>query len=199
MENSPAKLKILMPTDVFFPDTIGGAGRVAYHLSRELAAGGHEIHVLTRNPSGRLPAEEEPSKGFFIHRFHHSKRPSMHFILSEIINTYRRCRQFKGAAPFDLVCIHQSMAAIGPLLSGMIKDIPRIYYYHSPWHEEFLIKTTGNERQIPPGMRIYGRFIQWIENQVLCRSDRVVTLSRFMAGKVGAAVVMSRLDRCGGG
>ena len=33
-------MKILMLADVFFPDTVGGAGRVAYHLSRELAKEG---------------------------------------------------------------------------------------------------------------------------------------------------------------
>jgi putative transposase len=62
-------MKILMLTDVFFPDTIGGAGRVAYHLSHQLCKRAHEVHVLTRNPEGKLPSHEKIEANLFAHRF----------------------------------------------------------------------------------------------------------------------------------
>ena len=35
-------MNILMLADVYYPDTVGGSGRVAYHLGLELSRKGHE-------------------------------------------------------------------------------------------------------------------------------------------------------------
>jgi hypothetical protein len=39
-------MNILMLADVFYPDTVGGSGRVAYHLGLELSKKGHEVHIV---------------------------------------------------------------------------------------------------------------------------------------------------------
>jgi glycosyltransferase involved in cell wall biosynthesis len=77
-------MNILMLADVFFPDTIGGSGRVAYHLSLELSRKGHEVHIVTRNVDGKFPQHEQYSPSMFIHRFLSPQKESMDLFLSEI-------------------------------------------------------------------------------------------------------------------
>ena len=77
-------MKILMLADVFFPDTVGGAGRVAYHLSTELSRTGHEVHMVTRNGDGMFPINEKKEFGLFIHRFFTPTQESIRMVVSEI-------------------------------------------------------------------------------------------------------------------
>ena len=70
-------MKLIILTDVFFPDTIGGAGRVVYYLCLELSKKGHENHIITRNINGDLPSYEEFNKNFFVHRFNLSQNESL--------------------------------------------------------------------------------------------------------------------------
>ncbi len=100
-----------MLADVFFPDTIGGAGRVAYHLSRELAKKGHEVRVMSRNPDGNLPSHQKMQANLFAHRFTIPNREGLRFFVSEIKNTYREAVRAGRKTAFDLVCAYQSLAA----------------------------------------------------------------------------------------
>jgi len=78
-----------MSADVFYPDTIGGAGRVAYHLSLEFAGKGHEVRVMSRNADGNLPSDQKMEPNLFADRFFTPIREGLRFFVSEIKNTYR--------------------------------------------------------------------------------------------------------------
>jgi glycosyltransferase involved in cell wall biosynthesis len=173
-------MNILLLTDVFFPDTIGGAGRVAYHQSLELSMKGHQVHVITRNPDNKLPACESLNPCLHIHRIFTPGDDSIKLILFEIKGGLQKIKKLSRNINFHIVCIHQSLAAIGPLLSGVLKNIPAIYYFHSPWHAEFLIKSRMS------GLKtgIIASIMRFIEKRVLKRTSRVIVLSRFMAGKI---------------
>ncbi|MBW1862534.1 MAG: glycosyltransferase, partial [Deltaproteobacteria bacterium] len=81
-------MKILMLADVFFPDTIGGAGRVIYHLGLELSEKGHEVHIITRNTDGKLPSHQQLNTNLFVHRFFSPQKTSLGLFFSEIKNSY---------------------------------------------------------------------------------------------------------------
>jgi glycosyltransferase involved in cell wall biosynthesis len=68
-KGSGCKLKILMLAGVFFPDTIGGARRPAYHLSDELSEKGHEVHIVTRNRPAKMPHEGRLKPHLFVRHF----------------------------------------------------------------------------------------------------------------------------------
>jgi glycosyltransferase involved in cell wall biosynthesis len=173
-------MNILILTDVFFPDTIGGAGKVAYHQSLELSRKRHQVHVITRNPGNRLPPFESLNPGLHIHRISMPVRGSVSLILSEIRGGLLKARELSRGMDINTVCIHQSLSAIGPLLSGVLKNIPVLYYFHSPWHEEYLIKNKRN------GLKtgIAASIMRFIEKRILMKASRVIVLSRFMASKV---------------
>ena len=170
-------MKILILADVFYPDTIGGAGRVVYHLAIELTRKGHEIHVLTRNNGGKWPSQQELAPNLFVHRFFSPSKESLGLFLREIKNSYRLAKKLAQKVEFDLLCTHQSLVAMGPLLSRHFRQIPLIHYFHSPWHEEFLVKKQEDRTKTVKRNQIIAFLMRRIEKRILCRADRVVVLS----------------------
>lgn len=177
-------MKILILTDVFFPDATGGAGKVAYYLSRELGVRGYEIHIITRNPGKRLRDKQALSSKVYVHRFYTPIGESLSLPFCEIINSYSLLREICHQQDFDIMCTHQSMAATGSFLNRKISNVPLIYYYHSPWHEEFLTKKNQN-------IFLKKKFVQWIaalmrfcEKRIITKSSIVITLSKYMKKKL---------------
>lgn len=177
-------MNILMLTDVFYPDTIGGAGRVAYHLGLELSRKGHEVHVVTRNIDGRLIQEQQLYPSFYIHRFLSPQKESMYQFLSEIKNSLSVVKRLYNKVKFDIACAHQSMIAIGPSFSRQFKNTPFIYYYHSPWHEEYLVKKGEANDGTNSRSRLIAYFMRRIEKGILFKSSKVIVLSRYMRDNV---------------
>jgi glycosyltransferase involved in cell wall biosynthesis len=116
-------MKILMLADVFFPDTIGGAGRVLYHLSVELNKKGHEVHILTRKPDSKLPTHQELDTNIFVHRFPTPRNESLASFLSEIKNSYFLANELTKKIAFELICIHQSQEILALLMRRMEQRI----------------------------------------------------------------------------
>ena len=179
-------MKILMLADVFFPDTIGGAGRVAYHLSRELAKKGHEVHVLTRNPDGNLPSHQKMEANLFAHRFTIPNREGLRFFVSEIKNTYREAVRADRKLAFDLICAHQSLVASGPLLSSAIRTTPFVYCFYSPWHEEYSVKKRHMQGEAPRSSKSIAFFMKQLEKRILFKAKKVFVLSRYSAEQISA-------------
>jgi len=173
-----------MLADVLFPDTVGGAGRVLYNLSHELQQKGHEVHIITRNTSGDFPYYEKLNSNLFVHRFFAPQKESLALLISEIKESYLLSKKLSQKVFFDLICVHQSLAAIGPLLSGVLKGIPIIHYFYSPWHEEFYIKKQqGNEKSNKKiGTIVF--IMRWLERLILSKAAIVIVMSDYMFKKV---------------
>lgn len=173
-----------MLADVFFPDTIGGAGRVVYHLSLELSRKGHEVHIITRNTNEEFLTYEKLNPNLFVHRFFTPPKESPTLFLSEIKGSYLLSKKLSQKISFDLICIHQSMVAIGPFLSGYLKNIPLVYYYHSPWHEEFAVKKQKNNGNTGKGAKAIAQVMKRIEKRMLFKSTKVIVLSQYVINKL---------------
>jgi glycosyltransferase involved in cell wall biosynthesis len=176
-------MKMLILTDVFFPDTIGGAGRVVFHIGLGLSRKGHDVHILTRNAGGRFVTNEELAPRLYVHRFSCSQQESPALFILEIKRSYDLAKQLVSQIGFDVISTHQSLIAIGPLRSKRIKELPLVYHYHSPWHEEHVIKKSSNGK---PGIntRLIAHIIRWMEKNVVNKADKVVVLSDYMKEKV---------------
>ena len=97
-------MKVLMLADVFFPDTVGGAGKVVYHLALELGNKGDQIHVITRNDDGKWPSYEELAPNLFVHRFFSPSKESLGLFFREIRNSRLVAKQLTDRIKFDFVC-----------------------------------------------------------------------------------------------
>lgn len=78
------------------------------------------------------------------------------------------------------------MVAIGPLLLGCCKNIPVLYYYHSPWHEEFLTKKLDGGGRSGQKERVVASLMRLIEKRILLKTSRVIVLSQFMGDRVSS-------------
>ena len=173
-------MKILILADVFYPDTIGGAGRVVYHLAFELSGKGHEIHVIKRNEDEKWPSHQELTPSLKVYRFFSPSKESLGLFLSEIKNSRQLAKKLTQKINFDLVCTHQSLVAMGPLLSRHFRQIPLIHYFHSPWHEEFLVKKQQDRAKTGTGNKTIAFLMRRIEKRVLFKATKVIVLSEYM-------------------
>lgn len=163
-------MRILMLTEVFHPDTIGGAGRVAAELARALAADGHDLRVITR-VTKRATLREETRHGFRITRY----EPA----LSTPIAAYRSTASGVAAAldrvlddfhP-DVLDIHQPHIAFHSLKHRLLRGVPSVYTFHSSWADEMKIRGGIHALVSPMAARI--------EREVLRRFSTIVTLSEY--------------------
>lgn len=154
-------MKILSVCDVLFPQTTGGAGRVARELAKAFMAMGAEVEFLTRftgkaSPSGdkatyfRPPGKALPG--------HYRKI---------FLETVKRCNP-------DLIHVHQPFPACLALASFSSK--PVVYNYYSPWSEEFKMKSSPLPR---PLRQIMSPFLAAAERRVVRRATAIVVLSEF--------------------
>ena len=171
-------MKILMLADVFYPDTTGGAGRVAYYLSKELSDKGNEVHVLTRNKEASLPFFETLNENLFVYRFFVPPTESLRLFISEVKNSYFLAKKLINDINFDLVCIHQSMPAIAPLFLHQIRRTKIFYFFYSPWHEEYITKKRKNNTHSIRN-RVVASMMRWLERRTILKAQKVVVLSRF--------------------
>lgn len=151
-------MNILMVTDVFFPDTIGGSGRVVYEVSKHLTRRGHNVYLLT--PRLKNKSEKEFLEGFWIYRY------SIPFL-----GSYQIFLQILREVSLDLINFHQPFSGLSISLSRKAREIPKIYTFHSPWHREYEIKT--GKRGINSLIRKY------IERSILNRCKKIIVLSEY--------------------
>ena len=164
--------------------TVGGAGRVAYHLSRQLCRREHKVHVLTRSPEGKLPSLEHMEDYLFLHRFDLPGTEGFKFFLREIKNSNTEGKRAQQETGFDVVCAHQALAAFGPLFSSAIRQLPFVYFFHSLWHEEYLIKKRDTKGKTPQSAKLVAMFMRKMENRVLSRAMKIFVLSRYSAEQI---------------
>ncbi len=176
-------MKILMLADVFFPDTVGGAGKVVYYLALELGRKGHEIHIITRNDDGKWPSHQELAPNLSVHRFFSPSKESLGLFLREVRNSQLLAKKLAPEIKSDLICTHQSLVAMGPLLSRPLREIPLIHYFHSPWHEEFLVKKEGESGKAGIKNKAVARLMRYTERRILLRASRIIVLSDYMLRK----------------
>lgn len=176
-------MNILMVADNYFPDDIGGSGRVLRELSRGLASRGHHVVVLTRRRDPHHPSFEV-CDGVEVYRYalHGMDVPAV--LLGTMWKTYFLLNKILDKTSFDIINFHQPLTSLGICLNNKIKGIRKIYTFHSPWHKEYAIKTEGSIdhhhllksffRRLQIGLR------KRVEEFVIRQCSHAIVLSRYM-------------------
>ena len=154
-------MKILSVCDVLFPQTTGGAGRVARELAEAFMKMGAEVEFLTRftgkaSPSGdKATYFQPPGKAF---PGHYRK------IFRETVKRFNP----------DLIHVHQPFPACLSISSFSSK--PVVYNYYSPWSEEFKMKFSLLPRSL---RKIMSPLLAAAERRVVHRATVIIVLSQF--------------------
>jgi len=179
---------ILVITDFFFPDSTGGANKMAYFTSRGLAASGFNISIITRKIHAGLP-DTGLIEQMRVFRYRHSGScPPANFLnLRNSIRNLQHSLSSDAKNRFDLVIVHQPFIAAMLRHKHIVRDVPWLYNFHSSWGEEYCIKKTGTDRPCAlksPHIRLGQLTLNAIEKSVLRRCGKIIVLSRFMQDRL---------------
>jgi len=176
-------MRILIITEIFFPDNVGGAGRHVYLNAKGLIKKGHHVSVITKLNKD-LPVKQD-IEGIDVNRF---KKNPLFLILP--FNFIRFIEEVIIAEKIDLIVMNQPLFAFCALLSKEVKNLAKIYNFHSSWFEEFRVKE--NLQSVTSLFKLVKLIIysplflimRLIEKCVLLKSDRIIVLSQYSKDKI---------------
>lgn len=179
-------MNIVCVADVSIKDVGSGAERVLYEQTSRLAKKGFQVSIITR----RLLSHSDDHE-FIDHvhefRYHLSRRNALTFLVSSVLNSRKIFLDLIKTQPVDLINIHQSLSALGIILTSQSKRLAKVYTCHSLSFEEF---ETQNQKP----SRLFSIFIfrlnslarKLVEKYVISKSDSVIVLSEFTKSKLVA-------------
>ena len=133
-------MRILQLIDAFNPENYGGAGRVFFETSKQFVLSGCVVDVICRtdNPDA---FKKINNINFFL--FNDIQAGSLKRFVYYKKNVQSLFRLYLEQYSPDVIIMHSSVSAIG--LANLLKDlkIPKIYYFHSPWHKEYEIRIRN--------------------------------------------------------
>jgi len=187
-------VRLLVATDQWSPDTVGGSGRVAAASARALARRGHEVTVLAPALDG-LPKQtlEEDVEVIRVLRRHNVPQTAADPVATRYFARRLRSRHF------DLAVAHQSTNAVGLAAAGL--DAPLAYVFHASvvLEQRFLRRRTS---LAPRLARIaLDPLLVGLERSAVARAAGILVLSDFstqvVLGRHGH--VATKLHRVSGG
>lgn len=165
------RLTIVVGTDIIQSDEEGGSGRVAWETSRQLAALGHRVIVVTKGAAGANDHAVED--GLDVYRY----RGSPLRFASAARDILRRFGRV------DALYLHHPYTAL--LARRAFKGVPAAYCFHSPWAEEYAIRAKAKGLgALRRGTGLLARKLA--ERRAIARSGAVLTASVFMADRLKA-------------
>jgi glycosyltransferase involved in cell wall biosynthesis len=160
-------LRILVATDQWFPAFTGGAARFAAEQAAQLAAAGHEVHVLA--PEGMdLPHP--------LQRAGSIKRLGLPSTFADPVATFVAARAARGTR-FDVVLAHQVTTAYGS--TRALAGTPLVFVFHASAAREAQLRGTGGSKREQLKTAVLRRVLAWLERRVAASAAAIVPLSEY--------------------
>lgn len=174
-------MNVLFISDVSIENPSSGAEQVLFHQATGLVKEGMRVWALIRdNRSATSPAADTVS-GVQMIRFKASVDNFLCFCKSVFRFPINRFDAAAEANPFDVVIAHQPLNYCFLSGAGRLKNIPLIYNFHSPWHQEYLLMRE----EIPKIVKICPALIRkYLERICLRKAKKIMVLSRYMQRKL---------------
>jgi glycosyltransferase involved in cell wall biosynthesis/peptidoglycan/xylan/chitin deacetylase (PgdA/CDA1 family) len=171
-------MRILVSTDQWYPDLMGGIARVAAGTALRWARAGHEIVVLA--PEHDAAPGEESLEGGSLRLLRVLPRGRVPQTISDTRATRRWASSLAGEG-FDVSVAHTATTAYGLLRSRV--DAPLVYVFHADVARENRYLRTV----LPPGRdrlaaRVFEHPLRHMDVVSLREAAAVVVLSRFSRG-----------------
>lgn len=166
------RVRILVATDQWSPDVVGGSARVAADTAHALARLGHEVVVLTL--AHRSLAEVEDVGAIEVRRV--LRRGPFPQTLADPVTSFRHARSLRNRS-FDLLVAHQATNAAGLSVAGL--DAPLAFVFHASVALEMRFlrrRLTGMRRA---ALYALDPALAALEQTALRRAAGVLVLSDF--------------------
>ncbi len=171
-------MRWLLLSDRAAASPLGGMTVVLTETGRRLAAAGNEVHWITGRLNDSLPGEGNWN-GLQVHSFLLEGEMGLQALRRSRRETAGRLRRLLEDAPPGAAIVHQPFAGLvaGPLLRR--GGIPAVYFFHSPWAEEYRLASEPPRSRYYPGSLVRAR----LEARAMAHFDRIAVFSRFMADR----------------
>jgi glycosyltransferase involved in cell wall biosynthesis len=168
-------VRILVATDQWFPDRIGGVARVATDTARGWAAGGHDVTVLAPRHDGQ--PSEETHEGGALTLLRVLPRARLPQTLTDPPATRRWASQVAHRR-FDVLVAHTCTTACGLLKARL--ERPLVYVFHADAAKEarYFRATLRPGAAWVSTLAIEGR-LRSLDRVALREADGVMILSEF--------------------
>jgi len=160
MENIPGrKLRILMVTPRYFP-YMGGVESHVYQVCRRMAALGHDMTVLTADPSGELPKSEQVD-GVNILRVKAWPRDRDYYFAPGMVQHIR-------SGKWDLMHVQSYHTLVPPIamVTALLARIPYVLTFHGGGHSSRLRHALRS-------------FQRWTLRPFLAKAKRLIAVASF--------------------
>lgn len=167
-------MRILIATDQWSPDTIGGSARVAADTARALVARGHSVTAIVPAQTDRVARTVEDGVDVLrVLRRHHVPQT-----FADPVSTRRNARRL--TAPFDVLVGHQSTTAVG--LGSAMPQLPLVLVFHASAVLESRYLRTRVDRHEQLKIRALDPVVAGLERRSVRLASAVLTLSAFSRG-----------------
>lgn len=172
-------MKILFMSDVPLDNPTSGSEMVLYQQAIGCAGVGREVFAITRHAGS--PGQIFRSVGGVKEgTYTASTEKPFRTLFALMRYPFFFYQKFAKSKPFEAVVFHQPFTGFPVLLAGKLRGLAKIYVFHSPSHEEYILSSVKT-KPVVNFVNICGRKI--IERYCIRKAYRIMVLSRFMAQK----------------
>ncbi|ATW23461.1 glycosyltransferase family 4 protein [Candidatus Formimonas warabiya] len=168
-------MRILMLSWEFPPHNVGGLGRHVYHLTKDLAAQGEEVHLLTGSAQGA--PEEEMINNIKVYRVNSLNLPSRDFVTGVLQLNFALIEKaisvMESQGPFDLIHAHDWLVAFAARAVKHAYKIPLVATIHATEYG----RNQGLHNDVQ-------RYISDVEWWLTYEAWRVIVCSRYMKSEL---------------
>jgi glycosyltransferase involved in cell wall biosynthesis len=173
-------MKVLFVADVPLKNPTSGSEQVLNQQAIGLSRKGVNVFAITRQ-SGPNSSFIRNVDGVQEGLYSASIQAVIPALLSLIKYPVKFYKRFAHDSPFQVVICHQPFTCVTLLVAKRLRDIPMMYVFHSPSHEEYVLANKNRSRleTVPnaTARRLLERFC-------IHRAGKVTVLSRYMKQKV---------------
>jgi glycosyltransferase involved in cell wall biosynthesis len=173
-------MKILFLSDVPLDNPVSGSEQVLQQQALGLARQGMNVFAIARN-QGLSNISIRQVENVTLACYRSDSRHKIRSLVLLLIDAFMFFRQFIKGGNFEIAICHQPFTACAFMMLGKLKNIIKLYVFHSPWHEEYLV-SNENKSWLVKYLPAKARYM--IEKSCLKRAQKIVALSRYMQLKI---------------
>jgi glycosyltransferase involved in cell wall biosynthesis len=174
-------MKLLFLSDVPLNDPMSGAERVLNRQAVGLCQKYGNVAAISRSNNPTFRIEHRNIDG--VHEACYSSNPDsfLKFVFNTLRVPSKIFDQLQSDDPFSAALCHQPFTSFPLLLQNRLRNIPILYIFHSPSHEEYLLSNGRKNNKL---YSIAGNLRRMVEKYCLKRSEKIIVLSNYMKDKV---------------
>lgn len=167
-----SRLRILIATDQWSPDRVGGSARVAADSARALASRGHEIAVLAPAVAGLAAHASENG----VEVFRVLRRHGLPQTIADPIVTRHAARELRGR-DFDVAVAHQSTTGAGLAAARLGTPLALVFHASAVLEMRFLRPRVSRARRL--ALSALEPALVGLERAAVARAAGILVLSSF--------------------